>query len=162
MPEPMTAAEYAKAQAVEWSTYVARTPIDYYGVRAYNAGDPVPASAIVGQSDGGWVPESLVEQISDDVPAFVGSTTVVDPAPPTIDATLVAAPLVTAPVVEPVVAPEAPSEPEASAPEQPATAAPVATTPAAPEPAPTAAAPAAEPAVETPTATAAPTTTPEV
>lgn len=91
-----TADEYETAQAAEWSTYVATVPIDFYGVRAYNTGDPVPASAVGDdEASGRWVPEDFVRKISDEAPAFAGSTTVVDPAPPTIDPNLTPAPAAT-------------------------------------------------------------------
>jgi hypothetical protein len=97
--QPTTAEEYARAQAQEWTTYVARVPIDYYGVRAYGKGDPVPASAVA-TGDSGWVPEDLVDRISGDTAAYTGSQTVVDPAPPTVDPTAVAAPVATTPTPE--------------------------------------------------------------
>jgi hypothetical protein len=48
MPDspPTTAEEYRKAQATEWGTYVALVPIDIDGARAFNPGDPVPASHV--------------------------------------------------------------------------------------------------------------------
>ena len=103
--QPTTAAQYAAAQLEEWTQYRARYPIDYYGVRAYNTGDPVPASAVVGNAGGAWVPEDLVERIGGDAAAFAGSQTVVDPAPPTIDEATVAAPAAATPV--PTTTPEA-------------------------------------------------------
>ena len=43
----MTSAEdFAAAQEAEYATYVATETILYDGVRAYNAGDPVPASNV--------------------------------------------------------------------------------------------------------------------
>jgi hypothetical protein len=98
-----TAEEYAAAQAREWTTYVATSPIDYYGVRAYNVGDPVPVSAVAGQADGAWIPEVLVRRAGKDGPAFEGSPTVVDPAPPTIDPTTIAAPVASPAVPTPEV-----------------------------------------------------------
>lgn len=96
--QPTTAEQYAAAQQAEWTTYVARVPIDYYGTRAYNAGDPVPASAVGGDPAAGrWVPEDLVRRISDDQPAFAESPTVVDPTPPAVDPGTVAAPLAATP-----------------------------------------------------------------
>lgn len=41
-----TVEEYLKAQKAEWGTYVATEPIDIGGARAFNAGDPVPASHV--------------------------------------------------------------------------------------------------------------------
>jgi hypothetical protein len=91
---PTTAEEYAQQQAEEWTTYVARVPIDYYGARAYGKGDPVPASAVGDDPDAGrWVPEHLVDRIGGDTTAFAGSPTVVDPTPPTVDPTPLAAPV---------------------------------------------------------------------
>jgi hypothetical protein len=45
MPE-QTVDEYRKAQAAEWGTYVATQAIDINGARAFNVGDPVPASHV--------------------------------------------------------------------------------------------------------------------
>ena len=47
MPEtPLTADEYRKAQEAEYGTYVAAQAIDIEGARAFNVGDPVPASHV--------------------------------------------------------------------------------------------------------------------
>lgn len=98
---PTTAEEYAAAQAQEWTTYVARVPIDHYGIRAYNVGDPVPASAVGDDPAAGrWVPETFVDKVGKDVASFAGSPTVVDPAPPTVDPTTVAAPPAATPTPE--------------------------------------------------------------
>lgn len=43
---PDTATDLAKAQEAEYGTYVAITPIDHEGVRAYNPGHPVPVSNV--------------------------------------------------------------------------------------------------------------------
>jgi hypothetical protein len=52
--QPTTIDEYKAAQAAEWGKYVAAEPIDIDGARAFNAGDPVPAShverGVVGKS----------------------------------------------------------------------------------------------------------------
>ena len=93
--QPMTAAEYAAAQAEEWGRYVARVAIDHFGVRAYNAGDPVPVSAVTG--DNAWVPEQLVEQTGGDAAPFAGSPTVVEPTPPAVDPDAIAAPVAATP-----------------------------------------------------------------
>lgn len=93
--EPTTAEQYAAAQAAEWTTYVATTAIDFYGVRAYNAGDPVPVSAVDG--DSGWVPEKAVRKITDDQPAFAESATVVEPTAPTINPSSMPAPAAATP-----------------------------------------------------------------
>jgi hypothetical protein len=90
-----TADQYEKEQAAEWTTYVARVPIDYYGQRAFNVGDPVPASA-VGEDPGAgrWVSPQFVDKRAD---PFTGSTTVAGSEPPTIDPAAVAAPPVSSP-----------------------------------------------------------------
>lgn len=96
--QPTTADDYAAAQAAEWTQFVAAYPIDYYGVRAYNPGDPVPASAVGNDPAAGrWVPEDLVGPPPSDGAPVEGSTTVVDPGPPTIDPTTVAAPVASSP-----------------------------------------------------------------
>ncbi len=41
-----TVEDYLKAQKAEWGTYVALEAIDINGARAFNAGDPVPASHV--------------------------------------------------------------------------------------------------------------------
>lgn len=41
-----TLEDYRRAQAQEWGTYVASEPIDINGARAFNVGDPVPASHV--------------------------------------------------------------------------------------------------------------------
>lgn len=41
-----TVEEFRKAQLDEYGTYVAIEPIDHDGARAYNVGDPVPASNV--------------------------------------------------------------------------------------------------------------------
>jgi hypothetical protein len=38
--------EYLEAQRAEWGRYVAKEPIFVDGVRAFNAGDPVPVSHV--------------------------------------------------------------------------------------------------------------------
>jgi hypothetical protein len=42
----MSAEELQKAQEREYGEYVATTPIDIGGVRAFNVGDPVPKSHV--------------------------------------------------------------------------------------------------------------------
>lgn len=44
MSAPVTAEQYAQALADEYSQFVATAPIDIDGARAFNVGDPVPAS----------------------------------------------------------------------------------------------------------------------
>lgn len=79
MTEPKTADQYEGEQDQEWTTWVALVPIDFYGVRAYNAGHPVPASAVGDDPDAGrWVPERLVQRVGAE-PAPV------EPTPATID-----------------------------------------------------------------------------
>lgn len=46
MPDLTDAEALRKAQADEWGQFVAVAPIDYDGVRAYNTGDPVPATNV--------------------------------------------------------------------------------------------------------------------
>jgi hypothetical protein len=88
-----TADQYEQAQVDEWTKYTARVAIDFYGTRAYNVGDPVPVSAVEG--DTAWIRPEYVDQRG----AFEGSATVVDPAPPTIDPTTLAAPAAATPDV---------------------------------------------------------------
>lgn len=47
-PTPATAEDLRDAQRKEYGTYVAVGPIDINGVRAFNAGDPVPVSHVEG------------------------------------------------------------------------------------------------------------------
>lgn len=60
MSESVTAADVAAAIAAEYGTYVATTPIDIDGARAFNAGDPVPVSHV----DRGVVPVGQVRKIA--------------------------------------------------------------------------------------------------
>lgn len=96
-----TADDYAKAQRDEWNRYVAAYPIDQYGIRAYNVGDPVPVSAVVEEGQpGAWVPASLVRKVGDgktQAAPFEGSQTVVDPAQSTPAGPPAAAPAVSSP-----------------------------------------------------------------
>jgi hypothetical protein len=92
MTSPTTAAEYEAAQRAEWGTYVARVRIDYYGVRAYNPGDPVPVSAVDG--DGAWVNPDFIDR---QATAYEGSATVPPPEPPAIDETTTGAPAAASP-----------------------------------------------------------------
>jgi hypothetical protein len=91
-----TAPQYAQAQQDEWSRYVAIVPLDYYGTRAYNVGDPVPLSAVVtdgdptGELGAPWVRRDWVTERSDE--QVVTSQTAPPPGQPTIDPASVAAP----------------------------------------------------------------------
>lgn len=60
MSENQSLADYRKAQQEEWGTYVATAPIDIHGARAFNTGDPVPASHV----SGGKVPADRVRKIT--------------------------------------------------------------------------------------------------
>jgi hypothetical protein len=82
-----TAEQLEAAQRAEWGTYVARVPIDFYGTRAFNTGDPVPASAVDGEQ--AWIRPEWVDTAA---APFAGSATVPPPEPPTVDAATVAAP----------------------------------------------------------------------
>lgn len=56
MKEPLTAEEHQAAIAKEYGQYVAVSTIYIGGARAFNTGDPVPASHV----SGGVVPQELV------------------------------------------------------------------------------------------------------
>jgi hypothetical protein len=43
-----TVEQYLDEQRAEWGAYVATVPIDVNGARAFNPGDPVPASHVTG------------------------------------------------------------------------------------------------------------------
>jgi hypothetical protein len=83
-----TAGQYEQAQRQEWSRYIATVPIDFYGTRAYNPGDPVPVSAVEG--DTAWIDPAWVT--TRDSGQTVESQTTPPPTPPTIDPDTVAAP----------------------------------------------------------------------
>jgi hypothetical protein len=90
-PPNGTASQYEQAQIDEWSRYVAIVPIDFYGTRAYNPGDPVPVSAVEG--DVAWVRPEWVRTVdAEQGQTFEGSQTVPPPEPPTIDPAQIAAP----------------------------------------------------------------------
>lgn len=57
MPDaPVTAAQFREAVGEEYGQYVAVVPIDINGARAFNVGDPVPASHLArGVVDDGQV-----------------------------------------------------------------------------------------------------------
>src|SRR5690349_5929699 len=95
-----TADDLEAAQVKEYGTYVATVPIDFYGERAFNTGDPVPVSAVEGPA--GWVDPSFVAKTSGKrgTDAFTGSATVPPPEPPTIDPATVAAPAASTPTPE--------------------------------------------------------------
>lgn len=61
----LTLEEYRAQQTQEWGVYVATAPIFIRGVRAFNAGDPVPESHVTG----GLVPEDRVARVQQDEPA---------------------------------------------------------------------------------------------
>jgi hypothetical protein len=82
-----TASQYEQAQRDEWSRFVALVPIDFYGTRAYNPGDPVPVSAVEG--DAAWIDTSWVSAREG---SHVASATMPPPEPPTIDPSSVGAP----------------------------------------------------------------------
>jgi hypothetical protein len=46
MPDPTPDEVYRQAQAAEYGTFVANKPITIAGARAFNPGDPVPASHV--------------------------------------------------------------------------------------------------------------------
>jgi hypothetical protein len=62
-----------EAQRKEYSTYVATETIFYGGARAFNVGDPVPASSVDG--DNGWVDKSQVKLASAPASASPASST---------------------------------------------------------------------------------------
>ena len=62
MPDVMTAEQYAESVRKEYSTYVATQAIDINGARAFNVGDPVPASHVTG--DNPSVAESQVAKVT--------------------------------------------------------------------------------------------------
>lgn len=57
--EDMTLEEFKAAQSHEWGQYIAKAPINLDNVRAFNAGDPVPA----GHVSSGIVAADLVEKV---------------------------------------------------------------------------------------------------
>lgn len=87
-----TSDQYEQAQQAEWSRYVALVPIDFYGTRAFNPGDPVPVSAVVesgdptGERGAPWIRREWVSEQA------VPSQTTPPPEAPTIDPATVAAP----------------------------------------------------------------------
>lgn len=106
MTYPQTADDRDDEQAREWNTYTAKVPIDFYGTRAYNTGDRVPASAVDG--DGSWVDRQWVDTIGGSSAPNAGSQTAPPPEPPTIDPTALAAPAASSPAPPPDAAPTAP------------------------------------------------------
>lgn len=92
-----TATQYQQRQQQEWSKFRARVPIDFYGVRAYNPGDPVPVSAVIvgeqPENPAQWIRSEWVAEVdAEQGQTFEGSATVVSPEQPTIDPATVAAP----------------------------------------------------------------------
>jgi len=66
--------DFAAAQAAEYATFVATEPILVDGVRAYNVGDPVPASNVERHS---YLQQGLVRKATDPAPDL----TVPEPPP---------------------------------------------------------------------------------
>lgn len=66
-----TIADYLEAQRAEWGAYVATVPIDINGGRAFNVGDPVPASHI----ESGVVSADQVEAVKATAPVDSTPTT---------------------------------------------------------------------------------------
>jgi hypothetical protein len=58
--QPQSVEEYKAAQQAEWGQYVAAEAIDLQGARAFNAGDPVPASHV----EAGTVAKSQVTRVA--------------------------------------------------------------------------------------------------
>lgn len=69
-----TLEEYRRAQEAEWGSYVATAVIHVNGARAFNPGDPVPASHVVR----GVIPQDRVRRLA--APA----ATTVKPAAPAV------------------------------------------------------------------------------
>jgi hypothetical protein len=61
-PDPNDWETHRQNQIVEYGTYVASSPIDVGGVRAYNVGDPVPISNV---EEHGYLDQGLVEKVAD-------------------------------------------------------------------------------------------------
>lgn len=77
---PDTAADReAKAQETEYGTYVAVTPIDHDGVRAYNPGHPVPVSNV---QQYGYDKDGLVAKVGTKAAAAVLNDPATTPAAP--------------------------------------------------------------------------------
>ena len=66
--------DFAAAQAAEYATFVATEPILVDGARAYNVGDPVPASNVERHS---YLQQGLVRKATDPAPDL----TVPEPPP---------------------------------------------------------------------------------
>lgn len=73
----MTVEEYAAALEVEYGTYVATQPIVINGVRAYNAGNPVPVSNV---DQYGYLEQGLVRRADEPAPEPVAPESVPLPA----------------------------------------------------------------------------------
>lgn len=65
MPDTDEVGDYTAKQAVEYGTYVAATTITHNGARAYNEGDPVPASNVEKYR---YLESGLVRKVGDPVP----------------------------------------------------------------------------------------------
>lgn len=70
---PSDVEDFAATQAAEYAAFVAVEPITHDGARAYNPGDPVPASNVAKH---GYLEAGLVRKASDPPPEPVA------PAPP--------------------------------------------------------------------------------
>lgn len=72
---PDEVAAFRTEQEKEWNTYIAVADITYNGARAYNAGDPVPASNVERH---GYLTDKLVARIgtkaADETVTAVAST----------------------------------------------------------------------------------------
>ena len=75
MSAPITAADLRKEQQAEWGAYVAVVPIDIAGARAFNVGDPVPATHV----KDGVVAEDQVKTTA----SKAGQAAIANPAPST-------------------------------------------------------------------------------
>jgi hypothetical protein len=80
---PTTIDEYLEAQRAEWGQYVATEAIDVDGVRAFNAGDPVPASHVAREV----VPATAVRKVEQPEPEQAVDLTPADPDVPAEPAT---------------------------------------------------------------------------
>lgn len=75
MPDVRTAAQLREEQEREYSQYVAAQAIDIEGARAFNVGDPVPASHV----DSGIVPADAVKKTSTKAGQAIAAGSVAEP-----------------------------------------------------------------------------------